>query len=129
MYDNGSLVFISSDGDAYNPDFGNSREKTIGNQMNGLVKSDEGYIFLSTEHNALGSGTSSTVFSVKDGSPVLIKFDMSDTVGAFQNDGGLTGYISIFPEGKGHQYEWHAFKYDYATSTMKDQGITKTTGM
>lgn len=129
MYDDGSLVFISSDGDAYNPDFGNSREKTIGNQMNGLVKSDEGYIFLSTEHNAFGSGTSSTVFSVKDGSPVLIKFDMSDTVGAFQNDGGLTGYISVFPEGKGHQYEWHAFKYDYATSTMKDQGVTKTTGM
>ena len=120
-YEDGRLIFVTSSGDCYEPDFGTN---FLGNRMNGLVRVG-GYLLLSTEHDGHGSGTSSSVFAVKNGDIVQVSFGIDDTVGNYGDHPGQAsaGYVNVFGPQGGHDYEWHEFTYDYATSTLVDQGV------
>ena len=94
-----------------------------GNAVNGLIEDAvSGYKFLSLEHDGHGSGTTSTVFAVSNGSCKETLFDLSP-VGSFHAENGqLVGYTQKWDNGF-HEYEWHSFKFDSVSLTFRSTGV------
>ena len=126
----------SSDQDWVDWEFGTAEIWYVGpnGEVQGISESPGSYVnevihdpggsrcaLLSTENYAGGSGSTSNLYTVKNGTWAMVSCDVNPIGSVRLEDGQIVGYTSVWDNGY-HQYQTYSFDYDPNALMLRETG-------